>query len=136
MMGWERPLMLRHAELICPGAVDSHTQLQPAEGIEHGPGGMAAAAAVAVATDTTKPADAAEGLQQRQRKGRILNVGFGLGIVDTAIQVCVVLLHRYTGVLLHVALTWWCRPVSHVNRLHGWRDVLLLVTVRLCFTVV
>ncbi|GLI60425.1 hypothetical protein VaNZ11_002578 [Volvox africanus] len=104
MMGWERPLMLRHAELICPGAreADETTTIttisaaaaeeeeeeeegRPAEGTEPS---VAVAAATPPSEGSGNVSRTGTQVQGRRRGGggRVLNVGFGLGIVDTAIQ--------------------------------------------------
>ncbi|GIL60427.1 hypothetical protein Vafri_15020 [Volvox africanus] len=158
MMGWERPLMVRHAELICPGSreADKTTTItisaaaaavaaeeeeegeeerRPAEKIEQ-PVAMLGDPAVAAATPPSEGGGNVSRtgvqveLQGRRRGGggRVLNVGFGLGIVDTEIQSHNPELHTiveaHPDVYEHMVRQGWAERPG-VRILKGrWQDVL------------
>ncbi|GIL85389.1 hypothetical protein Vretifemale_13936 [Volvox reticuliferus] len=153
MMGWERPLMVRHAELICPGSreADETTAItisaaagekddeeegeerRPAEGTEPSVAVLAAATAAAAAAAPSSEGGGSgsrTGVQGGQRKdgGRVLNVGFGLGIVDTAIQsynpVRHTIVEAHPDVYEHMVRQGWAERPG-VRILKGrWQDVL------------
>ncbi len=141
MMGWERPLMLRHAEVICPNARRAKFAAQDKAPADADSQPSTSAAAATTSPDAQQPqsesaaaAAAGEASAQGQASasgagaagagagdtpalprsgsrrrsssgtgglgrsscggyggpedgGHVLNVGFGLGIVDSAIQV-------------------------------------------------
>jgi hypothetical protein len=104
MMGWEAPLMLRHAELLCSRPAPGGGALA-AEAAAPGPSGVRFIPAMRRNSLTAPPLrpsrasslrcdSATQGASQPQAGApatppqRVLNVGFGLGIVDTALQVC------------------------------------------------
>ncbi|KXZ55008.1 hypothetical protein GPECTOR_3g171 [Gonium pectorale] len=142
MMGWERPLMLRHAELICPGARQQQEpagqqQEQQGEGAPEPSGreedsstGPASTSAAEQRTAGLPEASGREASALRAGRGggHVLNVGFGLGIIDTAIQshhpARHTIVEAHPDVLEHMArLGWPERPGVRILR-GRWQDVL------------
>ncbi|KAG2430741.1 hypothetical protein HYH02_013580 [Chlamydomonas schloesseri] len=146
MMGWERPLMLRHAELICPNARNKHEAAEAAaeeatvaqartEAASQAAEAAQAVAAMAVteaakaeAGPSSQAAAAAAAGGKRRKGGHVVNVGFGLGIVDTAIQSHRpdrhTIIEAHPDVLEHMARTGWADK-PNVRILRGrWQDVL------------
>eukprot|EP00033_Pygsuia_biforma_P001880 GCRY01002101.1.p1 GENE.GCRY01002101.1~~GCRY01002101.1.p1 ORF type:complete len:379 (+),score=75.38 GCRY01002101.1:165-1301(+) len=86
MMGWEDPLMKRHAEIIC-SQKDSNGQA-----------------------------------------GRVLNVGFGLGIIDTYIQehkpVCHTIIEAHPDVYQHMLNEGWDKKPGVEIVFGRWQDVI------------
>ncbi|KAG2483914.1 hypothetical protein HYH03_017235 [Edaphochlamys debaryana] len=152
MMGWETPLMLRHAELICPmarggaaassgAAAEAAADAAAAGAAEASPAAQAkvetvvaalAAAALAEPAAEAGPgpssAAAAGAGRGQRRKGHVLNVGFGLGIVDTAIQSHHperhTIIEAHPDVVEHMLRQGWGeRPGVRILR-GRWQDVL------------
>ncbi|PNH02928.1 Arginine N-methyltransferase 2, partial [Tetrabaena socialis] len=140
MMGWERPLMLRHAALICPGAQEAQEQEAPgaqeaaAEGEGPSPSAAAAAGPVREAEPAAGLGPGSEGAPtggaapKRRGGGHVVNVGFGLGIIDTAIQSHHperhTIIEAHPDVLAHMeAGGWMGRPGVRVLR-GRWQEVL------------
>ncbi|PNW88902.1 hypothetical protein CHLRE_01g050050v5 [Chlamydomonas reinhardtii] len=132
MMGWERPLMLRHAEVICPNAHHKHQEeeavaAQVVESIEAMAVTEAAKAEAGPSSQAAAAASAAAG-SKRRKGGHVVNVGFGLGIVDTAIQTHSpdrhTIIEAHPDVLEHMTRTGWADKPG-VRILRGrWQDVL------------
>ncbi|KAG2425346.1 hypothetical protein HXX76_013760 [Chlamydomonas incerta] len=145
MMGWERPLMLRHAEVICPNARDKHQAAEAAaaeatvEQAREQAVAQTAEAVVAMAVTEAAQAEAGPSSQaaaavaaaaggKRRKGGHVVNVGFGLGIVDAAIQSHApdrhTIIEAHPDVLEHMVRTGWADKPG-VRILRGrWQDVL------------
>jgi protein arginine N-methyltransferase 2 len=101
MMGWESPLMSLHAEIICNPSGNQNTENSRIHSSQS---------------------------PKNNTHGDILNIGFGLGIIDTAIQTYQprshTIIEAHPDVYAHMVKTGWTSKPG-VTVIYGrWQDVL------------